>query len=175
MKTQVVSITNFQNQFDELKIVVLLGEITQQFRFIVKKSKIKDRILLTFIEDANFAEIFRFNDHLAIAITNLVKKVYQGENIDFPINLGDYGTALEALAQQKTFENVYEGEYVYFENDSFEHQQFSSEVISDSQKNHESVKLEGIGEKMRRRLRTTEPAPTHKPRTPQKHPSEIDV
>ena len=53
MKTQVVSITNFQNQFDELKIVVLLGEITQQFRFIVKKSKIKDRILLTFIEDAN--------------------------------------------------------------------------------------------------------------------------
>ena len=99
MKTQVVSITNSQNQFDEFEIVVLLGEITQQFRFTVKKSKVKDRILLTFIEDANFAETFRFNDHLAIAITNLVKKVYQGENISFPINVGDYGTALEALVR----------------------------------------------------------------------------
>ena len=105
MKTQIVSITNLQNQFNELEIVVLLGETNQQFRFTVKKSKIEDRILLTFIEDANFAETFRFNDHLAIAITNLVKKVYQGENINFPINVGDYGTSLEALAQQKTFES----------------------------------------------------------------------
>ena len=91
MKTQVVSITNFQNQFDELKIVVLLGEITQQFRFIVKKSKIKDRILLTFIEDANFTEIFRFNDHLAIAITNLVKKFIKEKILIFLLILAIMG------------------------------------------------------------------------------------
>ena len=72
-------------------------------------------------------------------------------------------------------ENAYEGKYVYFENDSFEHQQSSSEIINDSQKNYESVKLEGIGEKMRQRLGTTEPAPTRKPRTTRKHSNEIDA
>jgi hypothetical protein len=39
----------------KLEIVVLLGEITQQFRFTVKKSKIKDPILLTFVEDEDFS------------------------------------------------------------------------------------------------------------------------
>jgi len=72
-------------------------------------------------------------------------------------------------------ENAYEGEYVYFENDSFEHQQSSSEVINDSQTNYGSGKLEEIGEKMRQRLGTTEPAQTHKPRTTQQYPSEIDA
>lgn len=72
-------------------------------------------------------------------------------------------------------ENAYEGEYVYFENDSFDHQQSSSDIINDSQKNYESVKLEGIGGKMRQRLGTTESAPTHKSQTTQKYPSKIDA
>ncbi|MEA5537141.1 hypothetical protein [Crocosphaera sp. XPORK-15E] len=72
-------------------------------------------------------------------------------------------------------ENAYEGEYVYFENDSFPHEQSSSEVINDSEKTSETVELEGIGEKMRQRLGTTEPKPTKKPQITQKYTSEIDA
>lgn len=103
MKTQLLSITNLQNQ---LEILVLLGEISRQYRFIVKKNQIKDSTLLTFVEDQDFSETFRFNDHIAIEITNLVKKFYQGEKIDFPINLGDYDTDLIALSQQENFDDA---------------------------------------------------------------------
>ena len=111
MNTKVISINKIEtplnsekNQFDELEVVIFLDEITIKFRFTVKTSQINDRTLLTFIEDVDFSHTFRFNDHIAVEITNLVKKVYQGENINFPINVGDFGTSLEVVAQQKSFE-----------------------------------------------------------------------
>jgi hypothetical protein len=111
MKTQVLFIKNIEAQLDSskrktdaLEVVVLLGEVTKQFIFTVKKTVLGNRTLLTFVEDTNFSNTFRFNDHIAIEITNLVKRTYQGEIITFPIVVGDFGTAEEALAQQKPFE-----------------------------------------------------------------------
>ncbi len=110
MKTKVLSIKKIEAQLesgknkpDELEVVLLLGEVTKYFMFTVKKTQISNRTLLTFVEDANFSHTFRFNDHIAIEITNLVKKVYQGEMIAFPLAVGDFGTAEEALTLQKPF------------------------------------------------------------------------
>ncbi|MDJ0597262.1 MAG: hypothetical protein QNJ37_00230 [Crocosphaera sp.] len=63
-------------------------------------------------------------------------------------------------------ENAYEGEYVYFENDSFEHQESSSEIISNCEETSETLELSG--EEMRDILGTTETAPTQQDQTPQK-------
>ncbi|MDJ0660292.1 MAG: hypothetical protein QNJ42_12495 [Crocosphaera sp.] len=55
-------------------------------------------------------------------------------------------------------ENAYEGEYVYFENDSFEHQQSSAETINDFSETSETLELGG--EEIREILGTSEPALT---------------
>lgn len=111
MKTQVLSIKSVEAKLDlhktksdELKVVVLLGDVTKQFIFTVKQTQIGNHTLLTFVEDTNFSNTFKFNDHIAIEITNLVKKVYQGEIITFPIAVGDFGNSQKALAQQKNFD-----------------------------------------------------------------------
>jgi|688.fasta_scaffold2244844_1 hypothetical protein len=62
-------------------------------------------------------------------------------------------------------ENAYEGEYVYFENDSFEHQQSSPNVIIDAGEIAETVESELSVEEMRQLLGTTEPAITEKLQT----------
>ncbi len=110
MKTQVLSIKNVESQLDsnkrkpnQLEVVVLLGEVTKHFIFTVKQTQLGNRTLLTLVEDTNFSNAFKFNDHIAIQITNLVKDVYQGEIITFPITVGDFGNPKEALAQQKPF------------------------------------------------------------------------
>ena len=43
------------------------------------------------------------NYQIFCEITNLVKRVYQGEMFAFPLAVGDFGTAEEALTLQKPF------------------------------------------------------------------------
>jgi hypothetical protein len=54
--------------------------------------------------------------------------------------------------------NSYEGEYVYFENDSFGNQQLSPNVINDAGEIAETVESKLSGEEMRHLLETNEPA-----------------
>ena len=110
VKTQVLSIENIEQESDSkagrldgLKVSVGLGEITKQFIFTVKKAQIADRTLITFVENADFSKTFQFNDAIAMEITNLVKQVYRGESIVFPVTVSDFGTPEQALAQQKSF------------------------------------------------------------------------
>lgn len=102
MMTQVLSIKNVEaflnsgkDKLEQLEVIVLLGDIPKEFVFTVKKTKMLQgkRTLITFVEDTNFSDTFRFNDYLAIEITNLVKKVYHGEMIDFPVTVGDFCTS----------------------------------------------------------------------------------
>lgn len=119
MKTQVLSITKIEpidsakDKLDGLEVVVLLADSQKTFTFTVKKAKIGDRELTSFSEDEQFSQTFQFNDHIGIEITNLVKKVAQGEIINFPISVSDFGTPEEALAIQKPFERVDHGETIY--------------------------------------------------------------
>ncbi|MGL4500532.1 MAG: hypothetical protein ACRCU2_15805 [Planktothrix sp.] len=119
MKTQVLLIKKFErldsakDKLDGLKVVVLLGDSQKTFTFTVKKAKIGDRELSSFSEDEHFSKTFQFNDHIGIEITNLVKKVAQGETLNFPISVRDFGTPEEALAIQKPFERVYNAQTIY--------------------------------------------------------------
>ena len=70
-------------------------------------------------------------------------------------------------------ENAYEGEYVYFENDCFEHQESSFDITDESQDISETSGLSG--EEMRDILGTTEPTQTKKPETTETSPSKVDV
>ena len=109
MKTQVLSLKKIEplesakNKLDRLQVVVLLGNSQKTFIFTVKKAKIGDRELTSFSEDEDFSRTFQFNNHIGIEITNLVKQVAGGETLNFPIPVGDFGTAKAALATQKPF------------------------------------------------------------------------
>lgn len=109
MKTQVLSLKKIEplesakHKLDRLQVVVLLGNSQKTFIFTVKKAKIGDRELTSFSEDEYFSQVFQFNDRIGIEITNLVKKVARGETLNFPITVGYFGTAEEALATQKPF------------------------------------------------------------------------
>lgn len=105
MKTQVLSISLADDKSDVLEVFVLLGENKRQFIFTVKKATIGNRELITFCEDADFSEMFRFNDHISIYITNLVKRVYHGERVNFPLEIGQFYDREETLAQQKRFDD----------------------------------------------------------------------
>lgn len=119
MKTQVLSITKIEpidsakDKLDGLQVVVLLGNRQKTFTFTVKKAKIGDRELTSFSEDEHFSQTFQFNDHIGIEITNLVKKVAQGETLNFPIPVSDFGTPEEALAIQKPWETGYYAQTIY--------------------------------------------------------------
>jgi hypothetical protein len=111
MKTTVLSIqradsqSNLTNEKSNgLKVIMLMGDQKQEFKFTVRKAKLGKREILTFVEEAAFSELFRFNAHIAIEINNLVAKVYQGASVKFPLDVGDFGTPEQALAEQKPFE-----------------------------------------------------------------------
>lgn len=61
--------------------------------------------------------------------------------------------------------NSYEGEYAYFENDSFGNQPSSPNVINNAGEITETVESKLSGEEMRQLLGTTEPAITKKIQT----------
>ncbi|MFB2896429.1 hypothetical protein ACE1CI_26255 [Aerosakkonemataceae cyanobacterium BLCC-F50] len=115
MKTKVLSIKKIEqfdsakNHQDGLQVVVLLGDSQKNFTFTVRKAKIGNRELTIFSENENFAKTFQFHDNIGIEITNLVKKVAQGENLNFPIPVSDFSTPEEALTKQKPFESGYNG------------------------------------------------------------------
>ncbi|WP_107671047.1 hypothetical protein [Cyanothece sp. BG0011] len=70
-------------------------------------------------------------------------------------------------------ENAYEGEYVYFENDSFEIQESSSDMTDDCQDTSETQELSG--EEMREILGASEPTPTKQPERIEKSQSNRDL
>ena len=111
MKTTVLSIQRVNSQSsvsdekaDRLKVIVLVGDQKHGFRFTVSKAKLGKREIITFVEEETFSQLFQFNAHIAIEINNLVAQVYQGESIEFPLDVGDFGTPEQALTEQNTFE-----------------------------------------------------------------------
>ena len=52
-----------------------------------------------------FSEVFRFNQRVAMNVTNLVVKYYNHETVDLPADVGIFVTPETALSKQKPFEH----------------------------------------------------------------------
>ena len=102
MKTQVLTIQRKKdaNTFD---VWMAIATYKQQFIFTVKLDKIAGRQLQIITYDSEFGKTFKFNQHIIGEVLNLVRQIVGGSQLDFPVDVGDFGTAEEAIALQKSF------------------------------------------------------------------------
>lgn len=88
---------------DSLEVWMSIGEKQRQFTFSRKFDSFANRQLQIITYDREFGETFKFNQHIIGEVLNLVRQFYQGENLELPASVGDFGTPEEALALQKPF------------------------------------------------------------------------
>ncbi|MCU0544169.1 MAG: hypothetical protein MUE44_18665 [Oscillatoriaceae cyanobacterium Prado104] len=87
------------------EVVLSLGADTHKFIFTTEVNKVAEHLLQTTRGDRTFSEVFRFNQRVAMNVTNLVVKCYNNEIVNFPEDVGIFVTPEAALLKQKQFEN----------------------------------------------------------------------
>ena len=89
---------------DSLDVLMSIGEEQRCFKFVRQFDMIGDRKVQTVNHDDSFWENFKFNQHIVFTVTHFVLRKYQGEALELPADIGDFGTPEEASAQQKPFQ-----------------------------------------------------------------------
>ncbi len=102
MKTQVLNIKPIPNS-DSLDVVLEIDSKRHCFTFSRQFDQIDEKELQIITYEPAFGELFQFNQHVVGEVMNLVKRVYGGEKVKFPKEVGDFGTPREALATLKPF------------------------------------------------------------------------
>jgi len=102
MKVKLLSVESMQDGI--FKVCLLIGESPEQFIFAVDAPQHQDEIALI-RADKSFRSAFRFNQHLAASITQIVGRVSSQEALTFPIDLDEWMTPDEAAALQKAYLN----------------------------------------------------------------------
>ena len=88
---------------DSLDVLMSIGEEQRCFRFVRQFDTIGDRKVQTVNHDDSFWENFKFNQHIVFTVTHFVLRKCQGEALELPADIGDFGLPEEAIAQQKPF------------------------------------------------------------------------
>ena len=102
MKTEILTIQPRENA-NILDVGMAIATEKRQFTFAVKFDNIANHKLQIITYDSEFGETFKFNQHIVAEVMNLVRQIVKGDRLDFPIYVGDFGTAEEAIALQKPF------------------------------------------------------------------------
>ncbi|WP_228042687.1 hypothetical protein [Tychonema sp. LEGE 07196] len=95
------------------QVLVSVGTDTHKFIFTTEVNQVGEHLLQTTRGDSlrdscasrPFSEVFRFNQRLAMNVTNLVVKFYNGETVELPTDVGIFVTPETALSKQKPFED----------------------------------------------------------------------
>ncbi len=104
MKVQVLSIQSAIAP-NTHEVVLSVGTDTQKFIFITEVNRVGEHLLQTTRGDRTFSEVFKFNQRVAMNVTNLVVKCYNRETVNLPADVGVLVTPETALSKQKPFEN----------------------------------------------------------------------
>lgn len=104
MKVQVLSIQP-ASEPNTHQVWVSVGTDTHKFIFTTEVNQVGEQLLQTTRGDRTFSEVFRFNQRVAMNVTNLVVKCYNHETINLPADVGIFVTPETALSKQKQFEN----------------------------------------------------------------------
>ena len=89
---------------DSLDVLMSIGEEQRCFNFVRQFVTIDDTKLQLVQHEESFWETFKFNQHIVFTVTRFVVRKYQGEVLELPADVGDFGTREEAIAQQKPFQ-----------------------------------------------------------------------
>ncbi|XZO01094.1 MAG: hypothetical protein ACM65L_21700 [Microcoleus sp.] len=87
------------------EVVLSVGTDTQKFIFTTEVNRVGEHLLQTTRGDRTFSEVFKFNQRVAMNVTNLVVKCYNRETVNLPADVGVLVTPETALSKQKPFEN----------------------------------------------------------------------
>jgi len=104
MKVQVLSIQSAIAP-NTHEVVLSVGTDTQKFIFTTEVNRVGEHLLQTTRGDRTFSEVFKFNQRVAMNVTNLVVKCYNRETVNLPADVGVLVTPEAALSKQKPFEN----------------------------------------------------------------------
>ena len=104
MKVQVLSIQSAIAP-NAHEVVLSVGTNTQKFIFTTEVNQVGEHLLQTTRGDSTFSEVFKFNQRVAMNVTNLVVKCYNRETVNLPVDVGILVTPETALSKQKPFEN----------------------------------------------------------------------
>lgn len=104
MKVQVLSVQSAIAP-NTHEVVLSVGTDTQKFIFTTEVNRVGEHLLQTTRGDRTFSEVFKFNQRLAMNVTNLVVKCYNRETVNLPADVGVLVTPETALSKQKPFED----------------------------------------------------------------------
>lgn len=98
MNTTVLSIQPVEGTNDFI-VLMSIDAAQEQFTFTIDQPSQEPFVVVG--GDIRFGKFFRFNQHIAIEVSKLVGEIYQGKPVEFPVDVGDFGTPEEAIALQK--------------------------------------------------------------------------
>ncbi|HEY9848237.1 MAG TPA: hypothetical protein V6D28_02165 [Leptolyngbyaceae cyanobacterium] len=75
---------------DIFNVAILLGNRQHSFTMKGETNIIGDREVHTIMGERDFWEIFKFNQDLAQEVYKLTAKVYNGEDVELPIAIGEF-------------------------------------------------------------------------------------
>jgi hypothetical protein len=89
MKAKILSIESDKKE-KQFQVIVLIGNKKHQFTLTVEIFTVANHTIESVRGNYNFLEVFRFTQNLAVEIYNIVLKVYHNQQIDLPIELGNF-------------------------------------------------------------------------------------
>ncbi len=87
------------------EVLLLIGEKQHIFRFTTKVNQVGDRQLQTTQAEQRFSDFFKFNQRVAMNVSQLVVKFHNQEVVELPVNVGDFVTPKEAIWNLKPFKD----------------------------------------------------------------------
>ena len=104
MNLTVLSIKSAQDP-NSHEVLLSIGEERQVFRFITEVNQVGDRQLQTTQAEQRFSDFFRFNQRVAMQVSQLVVKFYNREAIELPSHVGDFVSPEEAVSRSHIITN----------------------------------------------------------------------
>jgi hypothetical protein len=88
---------------DSLEVFMSVGTEEYKFRFTRTFDTLAGKTITMINDEPRFWKVFKFNQHIVAEVIKIVRQIYRGENVDFPRNIGDFGTPKDAIALPKNF------------------------------------------------------------------------
>lgn len=85
------------------EVLLSIGGERQVFEFTTEVNRVGEHQLQTTRAEDRFSELFRFNQRVAMNVSQLVVKFYNREAVELPADVGNFVTPEEAVSNLKQF------------------------------------------------------------------------
>ncbi len=103
MKVQVLSIKAAKEP-NSHEVLLSIGVDQQTFIFTTEVNQVGEHQIQTTHGDRTFSEVFRFNQRVAMNVSNLVVKFSSQQIIELPADVGNFVTPEETVSKLKSYE-----------------------------------------------------------------------